>query len=259
MCHTTMAQERVCAHHSIFMVIHDFRLIDRLFFLCSSPCSFPCVSPSPCSSLPTFYLYSVLNIFFHVDNAKANITCASANRGVLLSGRTHSSHKLRAFHPPYLLNFLNCFEHFSMGIRQLGFFETTNCLHLPQMKDLHHSSAQTCSASCADVQLLISRVPASSLALTCTSCFAMMLFAGAKSFMQFTSAFVRHLVYVAGPRTVTSPISLRSLFRSFTARILSFTHCHPMMQGPNTSVTVIAASMMKANLGPCLSPYIPSS
>ena len=35
-----------------------------------------------------FYLYSVLNLFFHVDSAKANITCASDNRGVLLSGRT---------------------------------------------------------------------------------------------------------------------------------------------------------------------------
>ena len=38
-----------------------------------------------------FNLYSVLNLFFHVDNAKANITCASANRGVLVSGRIHSS------------------------------------------------------------------------------------------------------------------------------------------------------------------------
>ena len=47
-----MAQERVCAHHTISMVIHDVRLIYRLFSLCSSPCSFPCVSPTPCSSLP---------------------------------------------------------------------------------------------------------------------------------------------------------------------------------------------------------------
>ena len=39
-----------------------------------------------------FFLYSVLNLFFRVDNAKANITCASANRGVLLSGRIHSCH-----------------------------------------------------------------------------------------------------------------------------------------------------------------------
>ena len=35
------------------MVIHDERLIDRLLSLCSLLCSFPCVSPSPCSSLPT--------------------------------------------------------------------------------------------------------------------------------------------------------------------------------------------------------------
>ena len=55
------------------------------------------VSPSPCSSLPTSC--SVLNLFFHVDNAKANITCASANRGVLLSGRIHSSHRLWAQAP----------------------------------------------------------------------------------------------------------------------------------------------------------------
>ena len=47
-----MARERVCAHHTISMVIHDVRLIDRLFSLCASPCSFPCVSPTPCSSLP---------------------------------------------------------------------------------------------------------------------------------------------------------------------------------------------------------------
>ena len=40
-----------------------------------------------------FYLYSDLNSFFHVDNDKAIIPCASANRGVLPSGRIHSSHK----------------------------------------------------------------------------------------------------------------------------------------------------------------------
>ena len=37
--------------------------------LCSSPCSFPCVSP-------IFYLNPDLNLFLHVDNAEANITCA---------------------------------------------------------------------------------------------------------------------------------------------------------------------------------------
>ena len=31
-----------------------------------------------------FYLYSVLNLFFPVENAKANIPCASVKRGVLL-------------------------------------------------------------------------------------------------------------------------------------------------------------------------------
>ena len=39
-----------------------------------------------------FYLYSDLNSFFHMDNAKANNPCVSANRGVLPSGRIHSSH-----------------------------------------------------------------------------------------------------------------------------------------------------------------------
>ena len=39
-----------------------------------------------------FYLYSDLDSSFHVDNAKANHPCASANRGVLHRGRIHSSH-----------------------------------------------------------------------------------------------------------------------------------------------------------------------
>ena len=38
-----------------------------------------------------FYLYSDLNSFFHVSNAKAIIPRASANRGVLPSGRIHPS------------------------------------------------------------------------------------------------------------------------------------------------------------------------
>ena len=40
-----------------------------------------------------FYLYSDLNSFFHVDSAKAIVPCASADWGVLLSGRIHSSHR----------------------------------------------------------------------------------------------------------------------------------------------------------------------
>ena len=47
-----MAQECVCAHHTILMVIHVVRLSVCYLTLCSSPCSFPCVSPTPCSSLP---------------------------------------------------------------------------------------------------------------------------------------------------------------------------------------------------------------
>ena len=42
-----------------------------------------------------FYLFSDLNSFFHVDNAKANNPCASANRGILPLGRIHSSHKVQ--------------------------------------------------------------------------------------------------------------------------------------------------------------------
>ena len=49
------ATECVCVArtHPMLVVIHDERLVDRLFSLCSSPCSFPCVSPIPGSSLPT--------------------------------------------------------------------------------------------------------------------------------------------------------------------------------------------------------------
>ena len=50
--------------------IHDERLIDRLFLFVPRFVSFR-VSFLHFSS--HFYLYSVLNLFFHVDNAKANI------------------------------------------------------------------------------------------------------------------------------------------------------------------------------------------
>ena len=86
--HTTLAQVSAPALHVILMVIHDVRLIDRLFSLCSSLSSFPCVSPSPCSSLPTSTC--TLYLFFHVDSAKAINHCASAKRGVLHPGRIHS-------------------------------------------------------------------------------------------------------------------------------------------------------------------------
>ena len=42
------------------------------------------------------YLYSVLNLFFHVDNAKAINHGASANRGVWAPGRIHPSHTERS-------------------------------------------------------------------------------------------------------------------------------------------------------------------
>ena len=58
-----MAQDRVCAHHPISMVIHDERLIDRMFSLCSAPCSLSvCLSFTLLFS-SHFNLYSVLNLF----------------------------------------------------------------------------------------------------------------------------------------------------------------------------------------------------
>ena len=65
-----------------------------------------------------FYLYSVLNLFFHVDNAKANNHCAFANRGVLLSGRIHSSHRLRAQAPWRLPQLGDYWNHLRGGIRR---------------------------------------------------------------------------------------------------------------------------------------------
>ena len=49
----TLAQVSACTRHLISVVIHDEPLIVLSSFLCSSLCSFPSVSPSPCSSLPT--------------------------------------------------------------------------------------------------------------------------------------------------------------------------------------------------------------
>ena len=66
------------------MVIYDERLIDLLFSLCSSLCSFQCVS-----LLHLALLIPLLLVL--CPNAKANITCRSAFRGVLFSGRIHSS------------------------------------------------------------------------------------------------------------------------------------------------------------------------
>ena len=79
---------------------HPWWAVDRLFFVSL----FVALSFSMCLSFTFlfpfhFYLYSVLNLFFHVDNAKAMIPCASANWRVLLSGRIHSSHRLWAQAP----------------------------------------------------------------------------------------------------------------------------------------------------------------
>ena len=87
-----VVQECIRAHHLIPMIIHDEQLSVCSLLLCSSLCSFPCVSYTYLFS-HHFYLYLVLNLFFHVDNAKAINPRASANWGVLLSGRIHTSHR----------------------------------------------------------------------------------------------------------------------------------------------------------------------
>ena len=61
-----------------------------------------------------FYLHSDLNSFFHVDSAKANNPCASANRGVLLSGRIHSSNRLWA-QAPWRLPLLGDYRNYLPG------------------------------------------------------------------------------------------------------------------------------------------------
>ena len=58
-----------------------------------------------------FYLYSVLNLFFHVDSAEANNHCHFAKRGVLLPGRIQSSHKLWAQAPWRLPLLGDCRNH----------------------------------------------------------------------------------------------------------------------------------------------------
>ena len=95
-----MAQECVCAHHTILMVIHVVRLsvlfFDSLFFaLFLSVClSYPLLFSSH------FYLYSALNLFLHVDDAKANKHCAFAKWGVWHPGRIHPSHRFECFEQP---------------------------------------------------------------------------------------------------------------------------------------------------------------
>ena len=113
-----MAQERVCAHHTIFIVIHDERLIDRLSSLFSSLRSFPCVSPTPCSSLPTSTCTLSWTSSSMWTTPRQINHCASANRGVLHPGRIHSSHRLSAQRPwrlPLLGDYRN---HLPGGIRR---------------------------------------------------------------------------------------------------------------------------------------------
>ena len=71
---------------------HPWWAVERLFLVVSSFWLSPCVSPAPCSSLPTSTCTLTWTPSYMVDNAKAIIPCASANWGVLLSGRIHSSH-----------------------------------------------------------------------------------------------------------------------------------------------------------------------
>ena len=100
-----------CTSASCHLHRHPWWAVERLFFASLFLALFLSVCPSMTllfSSL--FYLYSVLNLFFHVDSAKAMNHCASPKRGVLLSGRIHSSHRLWAQAPwrlPLLGDFCN--------------------------------------------------------------------------------------------------------------------------------------------------------
>ena len=79
MCHTTLAQDRVCAHDPISIAILDERLSVCSLLLCSSLCFSACLS-YPLLFSSHFYLYVVLNHFFHVGNAKVINPRASARR-----------------------------------------------------------------------------------------------------------------------------------------------------------------------------------
>ena len=83
-----------CLHERVMSSTrgHPCRAFDCLFSLCSSPCSFPCVSPIPCSSLPTSTW--TLNLFLHVVDIRAISHWHSANWGVWPLGRIHPSHIL---------------------------------------------------------------------------------------------------------------------------------------------------------------------
>ena len=102
------AQVSACVRHSISMptMVSGWAFVPRWFFV---------LTLSSCLSIlylfsSQFYLYSDLNSFFHVDNAKANNPCAPGNRGVLLLGRIHSSHRLWA-QAPWRLPLLGDYWH----------------------------------------------------------------------------------------------------------------------------------------------------
>ena len=124
-----MAQVSACARHSIFMpsMMSGWAFVPRCsFVLTLSVClSFTYVFSSH------FYLYSDLDSFFHVDNAKANNPCASANRGVLPLGRIHSSHTRRRLQyqerkelranvgkRPIIASVLQCYSKYKIGVVQ---------------------------------------------------------------------------------------------------------------------------------------------
>ena len=93
-----MAKVSACASHSIFMS-------SMISVWSSVPCCFLVLSFSMFLSVvylfsSTLYLHSDLNSSFHVDSAKANNLCASANRGVLPPGDIPSSHSDLTLHPP---------------------------------------------------------------------------------------------------------------------------------------------------------------
>ena len=88
-----MAQECVCVRRPTLMVTHvcGWAFVLSLFLA---------LFLSVCLSYPLlfschFYLYSVLNLFFHVDNAKAINHWHPANWGLWPLGRIHPSQKKR--------------------------------------------------------------------------------------------------------------------------------------------------------------------
>ena len=109
--HTHLAQERVCTRHSILMP-SMLSVWASLFlaFVISVCLSYPLLFSAH------FYLHFVLNLFVHVDNAKAINHWHSANWGVWPLGRIHPSQRLWVQAPWRLPLLGDCWNHLPGGI-----------------------------------------------------------------------------------------------------------------------------------------------